>query len=507
MGIELDPKPIKGEKSFAACQREPFIEDPGCYQIWESVVKKLFIQFQFFFEYLGPGSPGRKYLEEAKKAGSKNLDGSEIHLPDLVFDEKKDVHLQLYFADGSCLTSYKFADGCNGDFHFSGIEPNNLFAFVPPYEFAPLVFPTHQNFYEESVNQTFLNNPKYDKRPQFPIYHSLHQEVFTPRYFKKILKLPADFLTIDFSCEKTDTPKEIVKAVRTLNFSLTLLYAVCLLESAYIDIFGKHRDPLSMIRYLEKNWRLGKGNFAKGLNSYHLFILQFLLKISHLSGYGLAASLYRLKNGPHSYNPGHGTWHIGGDKDHTPFKIFLEKQIRLLIAHWCKQFLRERDKKAKDKLSTQINTAVKLGELFGLGYQVDTNISKAYYFNQPVDFRPDFAQSEEFSKVNFVAQLNIESPLWRVYYLYSRKMWKNPQENQSIFAGEGETWNRNKNHPRAVLYNILHEYQLKFLLDNIRYMETSLKDEQSLKKLKETKEKLLESINPERREFILSLLA
>lgn len=312
-------------------------ENPACYAIWEALIKKLAVQFQFFYK-----------------------------------------SLRVYFADGSKPAPYLFPDGCIGDFHFSGVELGNLFRFVPADEFASLIFPK-QNFYEESVSQTFLTNALYDQCPVFPVYHPTHQEVFTPGYFYKILKLSPDLLSVNFKADDA----AFKPAIRMLNFSLALLYAVCLLESAYIDIFGKHREPLAMIRKIEHNWRLGSGRIARGLNSFHLYILSFLTRITHVSGYGLAASLFRLKNGAHSYNPGHGTWQIGNDIDHLPFKLFLEKQIRLLVEHWCKNISPENRQ--------QIKLAVCLGELFGLGYETAPEISKAAYKNAPVNFRPDFA--------------------------------------------------------------------------------------------------------------------
>ncbi len=488
----LDPKPIGNEKSFSACQRPPFAEDPACYEEWESLARKLFVQFQFFYEYLGPGSAARKYLEQAG-----------IKLPDHdPFGETKTVHLQLFFADGTKATPYKFSDGCNGDLHFCAIEPNNLFAFAPAKEFAPLVFPTAHNYYEESVNKTFLDNKKYDKRPAFPIQHKRHQEVFTRQYFKRALKIPAELLTIDFECGDNAAT---LSAVRTLNFSLSLFYAVCLLESGYIDLFGRNRAAGSMIRKIEQNWRLGSGRIARGLNSYHLFILNFLIKLSHLSGYGIAASLFRLKNGAHSYNNGHGTWQIGGDNDHTPYKIFLEKQIRLLVKHWCEKI--SSGSGNRKKLVDQINTAVKLGELFGLGYQVDPQISKAYSYDKPIDFRPNFIQPNDLPEVNFIAKRNTESPLWRVYYIYSRKMWKTGRENQQIFGAFGEAWELNRDLPRAVQYNIIHEYQIKFLLENINFLAATVQDKAQLDQLNESAKKLLGTINEQRGRFILSTLA
>jgi hypothetical protein len=261
-----------------------------------------------------------------------------------------------------------------------------------------------------------------------------------------------------------------------------------------------------MIRHLEQGWRFGSGGIVSDLSSYQLYVLHYLLRLSHFSGYGIAAALFRLKNGPHSFNPGHGTWQIGSDDDHIPFKLFLKEKIIILVEHWCKRIERENNLEKIDNLKEQINLAVKLGELFGLGYQVDTQISKNYYFDEPVDFRPAFAQGEKFVDINFVAHCNTESPLWRVYYLYSRKMWKKPQENKAIFAGQGEAWYYNRNHPRAVLYNIINEYQLKYFLDLAQHTAKSAKAEAAKKKAKETIKKLVKDLTPERREALLSSL-
>lgn len=456
-----DPKPVNNEKSFEPCLREPFNEDPACYAQWESLIKKLFVQFQFFSE-----------------------------------------RLQRYFADGTKPAPYKFADGCNADFHFCSIEQSNLFAFVPAKEFTPLTFPVDHNFFEASVNKAFLNDKRYDKRPSYPIYHQNHKEVFSAAYFKRSLKLTPELLKIEFKCDDSDLTRQ---AVRTLNFSLALLYAACLLESGYIDMFGRNRSPASMIRKIEQDWRLGSGSIAKGLNSYHLFILNFLIKMTHLSGYGLAAALFRLKNGAHSYNPGHGTWQVGGDEGHTPYKIFLEKQLRLLVKHWSEKI--KNNTGSKEKLVQQINTAVKLAELFGLGYQMDLKISKAYSYDKPIDFRPNFIQPNDLPEVNFIAKRNTESPLWRAYYLYSRKMWKTGKENQQIFGAFGPAWESNKHHPRAVQYSIIHEYQLKFLLDNMRFLAGQTTDQAQINKLNASAAKVLGTINEERGRFILSTLA
>jgi hypothetical protein len=473
-------KILKIEKAFKRGENKIFSETEEGYSIWESLLKKFLLQFKFFYEYLPSHANG--FLKEAKLAGFKNIDDSEIIIPEDgsdPFNEKRDAHLQLFFATGEPVSAYVFDDGSNGDLHNSGIEIGNLFNFVDPLEFAPLIFPTDANFYEESVNKTFLTNPEFDKKPGFPIYHPFHKGVFTSEYFNKILKLPQALLNINFNLELKNYPEKnsaLTTAVKMLNFSLKFLYHVCLMESGYIDLFGSSRRHAEMINYLEKTWRFGNGKKTKGINSFHLFILAFLIRATHQCGYGICASIYRLKNGYLSYNPGHGTWQIGNDKQKLPFKIFLQECIKILIEKWCEEISLSENNNYRTQLKENIECAVKLGEIFGLGYEVNPKISKNYFENKPVDFRPSIAQGEKFNGINFTAKIYLESPLWRYYYLYSRKMWKKSKITREVFSGKGRHWKINKNHPRSRLLNILFEYEQKFKSDLLIIKDQALEE-------------------------------
>ncbi|MFH1683434.1 MAG: hypothetical protein ABIA67_00980 [Candidatus Margulisiibacteriota bacterium] len=511
-----NPRPsfAAGERIFEQVKKGPFRESAQGYRAWESLSRKFFEFFKYLYEPLGaqPQPVNDKdmhiypLLKKAAKARAMNLNGSLINLPDGrdPFGEETHSHLTRAYVFGSPITGYELSNGCLGGFHTSGFEGKlafkvPLFNFASSSEIIPLVFPTDNNYFEESANKTFLDDPRYDQKPDFPIYHPDHRKVFTASFFAEKLRLSPDLLEVNFGHKNTRDKK----ALRTLNFALKILYSAALLQSGLIDVFGPSLDKTKMTAFLEKNWRYGKGKPAKQINCYHLNLLNFLITVGHQVSYALCYGLYRNKYGMRTDDAQHGSWYFGRDKDRQPFKEFLASQIRIKVAEWVKEInaieKNGANKQDANEWKKLINCAVKLGSLFGVAYQTESEKGKNVHYLTPVDFEPSGTGKLAKQGVNFIARHDPKSPFWRIWYSYLGKYWKGKKFFKAITEGKGKTWKSIKSSPLARLYNIGQEYSryfwkdyFGFSIDELTGKLKKLTDEQQINeitaKLAKTKE-------------------
>ncbi len=477
------PFPSHRLNVFAPFTEGPYQETSAGFDRFQSLAKKLMAQYGFFYELFGavPEPENAQDLHvyarlmQAKAAGFTHLDGSPIRVDESgrdPFGETRHAHLLRFFGFGVSPTLYPY-DGFYSFPHNTGYEiftgqrmPISAFTQMEPL--IPYFFPTDHNFYTEITCASFLTDDRYDRPPKFPIFDPLHAPVFSPDYFAKS-GLSADILHVDFSVLPVQNPAQR-QAVRALNFALTLLYRMVLIQSAFTDLFGfslKHGD---MITHLRHHWEF-HGHSAAGINPFHLHILNYLLSTTHMLAYLVTYCLYRDKYGSSFEDAGHTSIYLGGQSENGSFKAFLAAQVRHMLPVWS-QALRDQtaDAPQAEALACAIRSALQLAGLFGVAYETSPIVGCNLHAFKTVDFSAGVVRSPLIDSLPLDVRHCPESPLWRIWYPYAGAFWKKRRINRQLFLGDGRFWERYRDEPRAWLYHIGYTYSERFWQDYYRYI-------------------------------------
>ncbi len=381
----------------------------------DSIIKKLFTQFRFNFEYLGliesDSLSPYNFLLESHRAGMKNLDGSEI----VILEDGGDpfgldriCHLNGLFAFGHPLKPYTFKDdgyeALNHITHESFPLMYGIFLFdlIHRNEAAPLIFPTDYNFYEESLARQFLTNKKYEKGYILPVFHPLHREVFTRKHFKAMNYNPT---SLELKYNVLDYPEKLKESIIIINFALTLLFNIILIESAFVDLAGYGQ----MKRKLDLSKEIGKSDVDQEKLTLLAFLLSCLHPFVYAVTYGIFRNRYAMRNDLALKAP-HGSFYFGTDEERSPFKEVLQMAIKKVINY----------KYHNKSLASQEKEALLwLSDVFGIGYSTNLVMGDANkHFWEKVDYTPQDLQDE-----TFVSGASEDSPLWRMWYLWAGAYW------------------------------------------------------------------------------------
>ena len=344
----FDPIPDfkSGEKIFECCTKGLYNESKEGYEFFEQLAKKLFEHFKYQYEVLSPvvlpeNEDDIHIYQYIKKAAEKeiiNLDGTKYIVPEsgCIFNEKRHVHFTRFHAFGGINTPFPLGKSMAN--HHLTLEDYVLSLKYPLFKFAyneeiiPYVFPTDHNYFLESANNCFMDDNKYDVKPNPIIYHSMHKEIYTPKYFNDKLNVSPILLSF-----KTNISTKFVKILsrgknvkynRTINFALQLLYSSILILSGFVDIFGSSRNRSEMLLNLNENWTYPNGRKIKGINIYHLNILSFLYLTFHPTATVLGYGLYRNKYGVNSKSAHRTAFYLTDDKIVIALKDYVSKVVK-----------------------------------------------------------------------------------------------------------------------------------------------------------------------------------
>ena len=381
----------------------------------DSIIKKLFVQFRFNFEYLGLNEADQfcpyGFLLEAKKKNKKNLDGSPIIIlknGDDPFGLDRICHTNSLFAFGHELKPYKFKDDGYEALHHVSFEAFpfmygiNLFDLLERTEAVPLVFPTDFNYFEESLTKKFLINKKYEKGYMLPCYHSLHNMVFTKEYFRTMEYNP-EVLNLQYKI--SDYPKEYKENIIIINFALSMLFNIILVESAFVDLFGHKniKSKIDFVNAIEKN------------NKEGLVLISFLFSCLHSFVYAVTYGIFRNRYAMTNKQPlktPHGSFYFGTDDKRRPFKDVLQESIKALMNY----------KYDSNSLSKEEKEAMLwLSDIFGIGYWTNPEIYNNKHYWNKVDYSPKGLKDE-----TFITGATKSSPLWKMWYWWWGAYWLYP---------------------------------------------------------------------------------
>ena len=423
---------------------DPADKSPN-YLTWRSIVLALFENFKFNYVSLGtlPKPEVESDIHPAQLLAALPYYQPKEHY----FGEKGHVHFNEFIAYGLPLTDYPM-DGLTAPHHFT-LEQYQFIWKTPLInvsnweETFPLIFSTEHNFFLESCNSTFLEDPEYLGDQAYPAIVLEHDKYFTAKFFKAN-NLPQTLLRKNFSAP-------------TLNFCLKIFQESVLIMGGLTELFGS--DKNKQLEFLKK-WDYPGGERTKGASLFRLNLLAFLYLSLHPAATVLCYGLYRNKYGLATDR--RSAFYVRTEKGLVALKDFLKEQVYAYI-----NTLNNDLKTGGDtvEIVNNINAALDLARMFGIGYTTEAKKGENPHINAPVDFTPSNL-NPALKEVNFVVEHSPNSPLWRIFYDFCGEWW-NSEEIEQVITAKGPHWERLKTQPRSVAVRLFNKIAAEFWRKNL----------------------------------------